>query len=194
MGRVSGAPTFLTCFSNGRTIEKCKQFFQWLSLDPNIFCLYQPDLRRVLVFLYFWYSMGSLRGDGPHNLWMVGSVGGRQLSPPGIAGASGGKQPPSNMKYLMPVSIRFLPQLGRHCIKPYMKPNLLEASREITGVARFRVSVSNAAAAVLRRLARTLPTFWVVAASHLHGHPSTLFEALAIPGSSWGVLSLILIH
>ena len=82
---------------------------------------------RGSVFRYSLYSMGSLRGEAPHNSRVVGSGRRAAALPPGNVGRSGGDAvPPSKINYLMSVSVRFGICFGSVglALKPYMKPTL----------------------------------------------------------------------
>ena len=82
---------------------------------------------RGSVFRYSRYSMGSLRGEAPHNSRVGGSGGGRQPSPPGNAGGVWGEAVPrSKINCLMSVSVRFGICVGSvgFALTPYMRPTL----------------------------------------------------------------------
>ena len=86
---------------------------------------------RGSVFRYSRYSMGSLRGEAPHNS-RVGGAGGREaaaLPPQEMQGGSGGGDAVPPVRSIMIIScryrsVRYLFRLGRFCIKTLYETHL----------------------------------------------------------------------
>jgi hypothetical protein len=101
---------------------------------------------RGLVFRYSRYSIGSLRGEAPHNSW-VGEVrrGRRQPPPQEMQGEVWGRLGPQKINFLMSVSVRIGTCFGSvgFAFKSYIKSSLdLEIVTVFATSKRFQLGES----------------------------------------------------